>query len=85
MIETTDICYLYKTAKDKDNEIFILAQLTCSDAETIIEVLKDAELYEEHQIQSCIKCKNMYIEPGRNHICPECKRKANYLRKRAKI
>ena len=77
MIDTSDIIYLYKTAKDKDDEIFILAQLTCSDADTIIEVLNDADLYEEDKIQRCIKCKELYIEQGRAKICPSCKRKAN--------
>ena len=56
MVDIDDICYLYKTAKDKDEQVFILADLTCSDPETIIEVLKDAELYEEKQIQQCIRC-----------------------------
>lgn len=55
-MEINEICYLYKTAKDKDDEIFILAQLTCSDPETIIEVLKDEGIYEENHIQRCIKC-----------------------------
>lgn len=84
MLDNGDICYLYKTAKDKDNEVFILAQLTCSDADTIIEILKDEEVYEEQQIQRCIKCKELYIEVGRGHICPSCRRKAMYERRRKK-
>lgn len=82
MLDINDICYLYKMAKDKDEEVFILSQLTCSDVETIIEVLKDAELYEEKQIQKCIKCGTYYIETRRAHICLSCKKKASYLRRR---
>ena len=41
-----EICFLYRTSKDKDEEIFILGELTASDPETIIEVLKDANEYE---------------------------------------
>lgn len=80
-----EISRLYQLAKDTDEEIFILADLTDSDVETIIEVLKDEGVYEEKQIQKCIKCKEMYIEKGRAHICPSCKTKAmrrrNYARK----
>ena len=82
MLDINDICYLYKTARSKDEEIFILAQLTCSDVETIIEVLKDAELYEDNQIQKCIKCGQYYIETRRAHICLSCKKKASYERRK---
>ena len=81
-MEINEICYLYKTAKDKDDEIFILAQLTCSDPETIIEVLKDEGIYEENHIQRCIKCKEMYIEYGRLQICPSCRRKHTVNKRR---
>lgn len=80
-----EISRLYQLSKDMDEEIFILAELTDSDAETIIEVLKDEGVYEEKQIQRCINCKEMYIERGRAHICPSCRtkvmRKRNYARK----
>ena len=79
-----DIEFLYRKAKDKDEEVFILAELTASDVETIIEVLKDAGVYETKGIQQCIKCKEMYIERGRAHICPSCKRKARYERRKKK-
>lgn len=84
MLNEYDICYLYRSAKDKDAEVFILAQLTCSDADTIIEILKDAEIYEDNHIQRCIKCKELYIELGRKHICSSCKKKAIYERRRKK-
>ena len=84
MIETTDICYLYRTARDRDEEVFILAELTASDADTIIEVLKDAGEYEENHIQRCIKCKELYIEMGRKLICPKCKDKAVRRRRYAR-
>lgn len=80
-----EISRLYELSKDKDEEVFIIAELTDSDPETIIEVLKDEGVYDEKCIQTCIKCKEMYIEKGRAHICPSCKSKAkrrwNYARK----
>lgn len=85
MVDIYDICYLYKTAKDKDEQVFILADLTCSDPETIIEVLKDAELYEEKQIQQCIRCGKYYIETRRAHICLSCKKHASYVRRKRKL
>lgn len=75
-----EIISLYKGAKDKDEEVFILAQLTASDAETIIEVLKDAEVYEQKNIKQCIHCYGMFIDSSRSgkvRICPTCKRYIN--------
>ena len=80
-----EIIWLYKVAKNPDEEIFILGELTCSDVETIIEVLKDAGVYVERKIQKCIKCKQMYIENGRAVICQSCKRKKMYERRKNKV
>lgn len=85
MIDVNDICYLYKSAKNKDEQVFILADLSCSDPETIIEILKDEGLYEENQIQQCLRCGIYYIETRRAHICLSCKRKASYERRKRKL
>ena len=77
-----EIISLYLRAKDKDDEVFILAQLTASDAETIIEILKDAEVYEQIRIKQCIHCHEMFIDGSRNgrvKICPSCKRHIKYV------
>jgi predicted RNA-binding Zn ribbon-like protein len=76
-----ELISLYLRAKDKDDEVFILAQLTASDVETIIEVLKDADVYEQNKIKQCIHCKEMFIDSsksGRIKICPTCQR---YIKK----
>lgn len=67
-----DIISLYITAKDKDMEVFILAQLTASDPETIIEVLKDYNIYQEKGIQPCVNCGELYICENRRRTCPTC-------------
>ena len=77
-----EIISLYLGAKDKDEEVFILAQLTASDAETIIEVLKDAGAYEQRRIKQCIHCQTCFIDAskgGRIRICPSCKRHIRYV------
>ena len=55
MLTGPEIVTLYKMAKDKDEQIFILAELTASDADTIIEVLKDFGEYKEMNIQRCVR------------------------------
>lgn len=77
-----EIISLYIRAKDRDEEVFILAQLTASDAETIIEILKDAEVYEQIRIKQCIHCREMFIDGSKNgrvKICPSCKRHIKYV------
>jgi hypothetical protein len=76
-LELDDIIGLYLTAEDKDKEVFILAELTVSDAETIIEVLKDLKIYEQRRIQKCANCGKMFINFGSNRlpaICNICRK-----------
>lgn len=76
-LELDDIIGLYLTAEDKDKEVFILSELTLSDAETIIEVLKDLKIYEQRRIQKCVNCGNLFINYGSNRlpaICNICKK-----------
>lgn len=76
MLTGPEIVTLYKMAKDKDEQIFILAELTASDADTIIEVLKDFGEYKEMNIQRCFNCHELYIAYNRCRVCQDCKRKA---------
>lgn len=75
-MEIETIIYLYRTAEDKDKQVFILGELTDSDADTIIEVLKDHDVYEEKHIQRCFNCHELYIEKNRCRVCDACKRKS---------
>lgn len=73
-LELDDIIGLYVTAEDKDEEIFILAQLTASDAETIIEVLKDLKIYEPRNIKECPNCGRLFIQhEGSKRLPAMCK------------
>lgn len=80
MLTGPEIVTLYKMAKDKDEQIFILAELTASDADTIIEVLKDFGEYKEMNIQRCFNCHELYIERNRCRVCDSCKRKGRRRR-----
>ena len=76
-LTTDEIISLYTTAKDKDEQVFILAELTASDAETIIEVLKDLGIYKQINIKYCAYCGDPFIDSTKYHkatVCPSCKR-----------
>lgn len=76
-LELDDIIGLYLTAEDKDKEVFILAELTVSDTETIIEVLKDLKIYKHQRIQKCVSCGKLFINYGSNRlpaICNICRK-----------
>ena len=73
MLSNAEIIGLYITAKDKDKQVFILAELTDSDADTIIEILKDFGAYEERHIQRCFNCHELYIEKNRCRVCDACR------------
>lgn len=72
-LELDDIISLYVTAGDKDKEIFVLAQLTASDPETIIEVLKDLNIYEHNNIRECRGCGRLFISGGSKRLLTYCK------------
>lgn len=77
-----EVVFMYRKAKFKTEQIHILAELTASDAETIIEVLKDAGAYEQRRIKQCIHCQTCFIDAsklGRIRICPSCKRHIRYV------
>lgn len=74
-LSTDMIVSLYLRAKDRDKEICVLAELTASDSETIMEVLKDAGVY-SGAYKTCPRCGTRYpVLPHkykRNSHCPEC-------------
>ena len=64
-----EICMSFRLAKRKGEQIRILADLTASDEETVIEVLKDHKLWVE--VGKCKRCKALfwrYLSP----YCPVC-------------
>ena len=67
-----EIVKLYKEAKDKNTQIDILAQLTASDVETIIEILRDEKVF-AGELKTCIRCGKKYpaINP-KGKMCPAC-------------
>lgn len=80
-LELDDIISLYVTAGDKDKEIFVLAQLTYSDAETIIEILKDLGIYEQRHIKQCPRCKRMFIQKKGSKRLPAICKPCNIMRR----
>ena len=74
---------IYKHAKDKEEEIKVLVDLSDSDEATIIELLRDAGVY-EGAYKVCIKCGRKFpgiYKRGHSNQCPECiKFKADYNR-----
>lgn len=65
---------IYKHAKDKEEEIKVLVDLSDSDEATIIELLRDAGVY-EGAYKVCIKCGRKFpgiYKRGHSNQCPEC-------------
>ena len=79
---TDMIVSLYLRAKDKDEEIEILKELTASDFETIIEILTDAGVYEQRGIKKCIVCGRLFRSS--TDSCERCKYAAKMNRRRAR-
>ena len=83
-----EIVSIYKGAADKIGEISILADLNDCDPDTIIEILKDAGVY-EGQYKKCNKCGREFLginKRGSSNACPECRTMiATYARKRTRL
>ena len=69
-----EIVQSFHEAKDKTKQIQILAELTCSDPETIIEILEDANVFQP-KIRTCSICYKRYktINLKGKPVCAECK------------
>lgn len=83
-----EVIYLYRRAKDKRHQISILAQLTCSDTETIMEILDDAGEF-DGKYKVCTQCGKRYPSisvRGHQYYCPACKETRNLIcRKRYQL
>ena len=79
-----DIVRSYRMAKDKIKQITILAQLTCSDTETIMEILDDAGEF-DGKYKVCTQCGKRYPSisvRGHQYFCPTCKETRNLIYKK---
>lgn len=79
-MDRNEILTSFRQAKDKREQVHILADLTGSDEETVEEILKDAGLYVT--IAKCRKCHRTYqkyISP----YCPDCKLKIETAKRKA--
>lgn len=70
-----EIVEMYKRAKNKETQIEILAELTASDTETIVEVLKDAGVFNGTYI-TCSRCRARFPAISHNRKdgrrCKKC-------------
>jgi hypothetical protein len=71
-----EIVRSYLHSQNKTEQIFILAELTLSDTDTIIEVLKDAGVLQIRDIHKriCCRCGREYITPTfkGTPVCNRC-------------
>lgn len=79
-----EVVRYYRIARNKEEQIEILAQLTASDINTVIEVLRDAGVFDEKllkKFRKCVKC-GCYI-PGyhRSKYCKTCGEEADRKRR----
>lgn len=76
-MDKEDIVIAYKTAKNKAEQIRILAELTNSDDETIIGYLRDAGI-DAGAERTCTRCGRLYFTPHKRGraMCPSCKEEA---------
>ena len=72
-----EIVRSYLQAEKKTEQIFILADLTASDSETILEILRDEGAIKPGDLRTriCCRCDKEYVTPVRRGvpICPDCR------------
>jgi hypothetical protein len=68
----SEIATLYAHARNKGEEINIIAELTLSDAATIIEILKDAGVYNKKDLADYAICKCGYLRRKNKAGCDRC-------------
>ena len=85
-----EVISMYMKAKHKEEQITILAQLTASDTDTILEILKDAGVY-SGAYRNCPKCGQRFpalTHYNKGRCCEECRersRKIASLKHRLKL
>ena len=73
-----EIIAMYRKAKYKEEQVTILAQLTASDTDTILEILKDAGVY-SGVYRSCPKCGKKFpalTHYNKGRCCEECRERS---------
>ena len=73
-----EIIKLYKESKHKETQVRILAELTASDTETILEILKDAGVY-NGAYMCCPKCGRKYpalSSYSKTRQCIDCRERS---------
>lgn len=74
-LDSTQIVNLYKGARNKSEEVVILAELTASDIDTVVEVLRDANVFNEDILKDykqCAKCGGYIPIYRRRKYCRKC-------------
>lgn len=83
--DSAEIVRSYKQAEDKTEQVIILAELTCSDIDTIIEILKDAGAIHQGDIRKriCCRCGKEYITATYKGVpvCEDCQEQNREIRK----
>lgn len=78
MTTQEEMCELFKGAQNKRQQVRILAELTDTDVETVVEILRDAGLYvRSRRCKKCGKLFKAYVSP----LCRECEEAAARDRK----
>lgn len=76
-----EIIAMYRKAKYKEEQVTILAQLTASDTDTILEILKDAGVY-SGAYRSCPKCGKKFpalTHYNKGRCCEECRERSKKI------
>ena len=75
MYTRDDVVSLYRGAKNKKEQIKILAELTCSDTDTIIAILEDAGEF-DGTYRVCTRCGRKFaaVSNRGRAFCPYCRK-----------
>lgn len=83
--DPAEIVRSYQQAANKTEQVFILADLTLSDTDTIIEILKDAGVLNDKDLRKrlCARCGREFVSPNIKGIavCDKCQVKTKEISK----
>ena len=62
-IDTEEVVRSYKQALNKTEQVLILAELTLSDTDTILEILRDAGVLKQYEVKKriCARCGREFV------------------------